>query len=170
MPTPEERDTMTRPEQAETENLVQERLALAMQVEAARQETEILEALEKRQRARRFGPASPLEKPAPDPQAPPAFDEWALVELMGRQKIAGRVREVTLAGAGYLRVDVPNREGEIRFTRFYSPQAVYAINPVDRQIALGLAANIDAQPVQRYDLKQLTQGSYQGWDTEKDDE
>ena len=35
------------------------------------------------------------------------FNEWALVELFGHQKIVGKVTEATLAGGAFLRVDVP---------------------------------------------------------------
>lgn len=35
------------------------------------------------------------------------FEGWAILELMGHRRLAGYVREVELAGAGLLRLDVP---------------------------------------------------------------
>lgn len=51
------------------------------------------------------------------------FEHWALVELMGHQRIAGLVSEQTIAGKGFIRVDVPKENGEIIFTRFFGPDA-----------------------------------------------
>lgn len=41
-------------------------------------------------------------------QGGPAFESWAVLELMGHRRLAGFVREVTIAGAGLLRIDVPS--------------------------------------------------------------
>ena len=35
-------------------------------------------------------------------------DGWCILEVMGHRRIAGFVREVTVAGAGFLRIDVPS--------------------------------------------------------------
>ncbi len=81
-----------------------------------------------------------------------SFEEWALVELMGRQRIVGRVTEQTIAGATMLRVDVPDAEGNTQLTRFYGGGAIYAISPVSRDLAIKLATNVDSAPVKPYDL------------------
>lgn len=88
---------------------------------------------------------------------PEPFESWVILELMGHQKIAGHLREVTIGGAPFLRVDVPDKDGKPRFSRMYSPGAVYAINPVSKQIAIGAAARMAASvaPVSVYDLVQL---------------
>lgn len=85
------------------------------------------------------------------------FEHWALVELMGHQRIAGLVSEVTFAGKGFIRVDVPNAKGEPLFTRYYSPDAIYCVSPTDRQIAIGLAARCASRPVNIYDLARLVE-------------
>lgn len=36
------------------------------------------------------------------------FDSWAILELMGHRKLAGRVSEATLAGGAFVRIDVPS--------------------------------------------------------------
>lgn len=83
------------------------------------------------------------------------FEHWALVELMGHQRIAGLVSEVCIAGKGMIRVDVPNEKGEFLFTRFYSPEAIYCVSPTDKQIAIGLALKTASRPVSIYDLSNL---------------
>jgi hypothetical protein len=85
------------------------------------------------------------------------FEHWALVELMGHSRIAGLVSEQSIAGKCFIRVDVPNERGELLFSRFYSPDAVYCISPTDKQIAIGLAVNCVARPVNIYDLERLVE-------------
>lgn len=84
------------------------------------------------------------------------FDQWALVELFGHQKIVGRVTEATFAGGAFIRVDVPKVEEEEAFTRFYGPAAIYSINPIAEEIALQLARQFRNVPVSRYELPKLT--------------
>jgi len=84
-----------------------------------------------------------------------SFREWAIIELMGHQRMAGMVSEVQVAGAGMIRVDVPACDGQAAFTRFVSPAAVYAINPVTEEIARGVATRCNNAPVHRYELPAL---------------
>lgn len=84
---------------------------------------------------------------------PAKFSCWAIVELMGHQKTAGLVCEQQIAGAGMIRVDVPNADGTTQVTRFYSPSAVYCITPVDKQLAVGYAAHYASRPITAYDLR-----------------
>lgn len=83
------------------------------------------------------------------------FEHWGLVELMGHQRVAGLISEVSLAGKGFVRVDVPDQKGQTQFSRFYSPDAVYCISPTDKQIAIGLAIKCAVRPVTIYDLSRL---------------
>lgn len=86
-----------------------------------------------------------------------SFNEWALVELFGHQKIVGKVSEASLAGGAFLRVDVPEFNGESAFTRFYGPGAIYSINPVSEEIARGLMTSYRNKPVSRFELPQLAE-------------
>lgn len=83
------------------------------------------------------------------------FDEWALVELMGHSRIAGRVTEQEIGGSKFVRVDVPATEGTQSLTKFYGPSAIYAITPMTEDTARGLAARIDAAPVSAWDAQRL---------------
>jgi hypothetical protein len=86
-----------------------------------------------------------------------SFDEWALVELFGHQRIVGRVTEATLAGGAFLRVDVPAFNGSPGFTRFFGPSAIYSLNPVTEVVARGLMERYRNEPVSRFELPQVTQ-------------
>jgi hypothetical protein len=83
------------------------------------------------------------------------FKEWVLLELLGRQKIVGLMTEATLAGGAFLRVDVPAFDGAPAFTRFFSPSAVYSINPIAEEVARGLMERYRNEPVSRFELPQL---------------
>ena len=85
------------------------------------------------------------------------FEEWALLELFGHSKLAGKVSEITIAGGAFVRVDVPDKTGRIVLTKFLHPNAIYAISPCDENIAVAAASNIDAAPIKRYELDQLAQ-------------
>lgn len=88
---------------------------------------------------------------------PAKFKEWALVELMGHNRIVGQVTEAVLAGGAFLRVDVPEYDGEKAFTRFYSPSAVYCISPVSEDVARGLLTHGRNEPVSRFELPALAE-------------
>lgn len=82
-----------------------------------------------------------------------SFGEWCVLELMGRRKLAGFVREVTLAGAGLLRIDVYEGDADTAaLTQFYPPASLYALTPVTEEIARRFAKAHTQPPVSRYEL------------------
>ena len=84
------------------------------------------------------------------------FEQWAIVELFGHQKLAGLVTEAQVGGCSFVRVDVPNVSGDgFKFTRLLGNGAIYAINFVLEEIARAMAQRIDAVPVYSYELPQL---------------
>ena len=64
---------------------------------------------------------------------------WAIVELMGRNVIAGRVDEIKLGANVGFRVISPVGEGEEWITDLAS-QAVYAITPCTEEVARQVAS------------------------------
>jgi len=88
-------------------------------------------------------------------QQPEKFDVWALIELFGHSRIAGRVTECNLGGAAFLQVDVPETEKNPAFTRILNPSAIYAINPLDEDSARNYAERIDAAPIKSWDVKEF---------------
>ena len=87
------------------------------------------------------------------------FDEWAIVELMGHRRLAGRLREQTLGGAAMLRLDVPGgNPGGGDVTHFYSASAIYCITPCGEELARRVAAEMtNAGPVSVYEFPELRQ-------------
>lgn len=80
------------------------------------------------------------------------FETWAIVELFGHTKIAGKVAEQQIAGGTFLRVDVPDLEGRPCFTRFYGASAIYSITPTTRLIAQRAADAMQVQPFTVYGI------------------
>lgn len=79
----------------------------------------------------------------------PAFEGWAILELMGHRKLAGYVGGAEIAGAGFLRIDIPSTPP---ITQFYAPQAVYGLTPVAEDVARRYAVGLAPTPVSRYEL------------------
>jgi hypothetical protein len=82
-----------------------------------------------------------------------SFEQWCLVEMMGRNRIAGKVTERVVAGQGFLQVDVPETKKNPAFTRLIHPNSLYAINPMDEQTARAYAENIQSKPIDGWDVK-----------------
>lgn len=80
------------------------------------------------------------------------FEGWCILELMGHRRLAGYVREVTLAGAGFLRLDVPAAENATAATQLYPPSSVYCLTPVTEEIARSVARTNRPEPVHRWEL------------------
>lgn len=83
------------------------------------------------------------------------FDLWALVELFGHAKIAGRCTEQNIAGTNMLRVDVPETKNLPAFTRLFGSGAIYAINPIDEQTARFMAENLEVKPIDAWDMNRI---------------
>ena len=81
-----------------------------------------------------------------------AFEEWAILELMGHRRLAGLVREETIGSASFIRIDVPDGKDGFDATQFYNPSSVYCITPTTKEMAEQVAARDRPQPVQRWEL------------------
>lgn len=100
-----------------------------------------------------------------------AFESWAIVELMGHRRIAGRVTEQVIGGQALLRIDVPEcpeipsreveRWGEKHmpeaspaipaFTQFYGVSSVYCMTPTTEEIARRVTLQQRERPVALFD-------------------
>lgn len=64
------------------------------------------------------------------------FAGYAVVEVMGHNRFVGWVTETTLAGAGVLKVEVPDvpgddyRAGQAAYTKYIPPASLYAMTPI----------------------------------------
>jgi hypothetical protein len=90
------------------------------------------------------------------------FEGWAILELMGHRRLGGRISEATVAGAAFVRIDVPHPQDLelVAATQFYNPTAVYAITPTTEEVARAIALGAP-EPVSRWDLRALTERASQ---------
>lgn len=91
------------------------------------------------------------------------FDEWAIVEVMGHQRYAGKVTEQAIGGCNFVRVDVPfieasgSSDAQQPFTKLLGQSSIFAITPVSEAVARHVAAQMRAAPVHVYDLPSVHQ-------------
>lgn len=80
------------------------------------------------------------------------FNEWAIVDVMGHQRYVGHVTEQVIAGQGFVRVDVPENDQQVAWSKLIGTGSIYAITPVSEQIARELSKKNQAVPVYAYEL------------------
>lgn len=78
-------------------------------------------------------------------------DTWAVVELMGHVRLAGRLSEVERFGGKLARLDVPQADGSF-VTQFFGAAGVYRITFVSEAVARHVAKGTSAAPVQPWDF------------------
>lgn len=77
---------------------------------------------------------------------------WVVIEMMGHKRLAGFATEVTIAGAGMIRLDVPATTRDVATTKFISPTSLYCVSPVLEETARKVAEAESAAPVQRWEM------------------
>jgi hypothetical protein len=77
---------------------------------------------------------------------------WALVELFGHNRVAGKITEAEMGGDALIRVDVPAVKDREPLTKYYNVKAIYALTPVDEATCLEMAKSIDATPISSYSI------------------
>ncbi len=86
-----------------------------------------------------------------------AFNEWAILELMGHRRLAGLVKKQTIGSASFVRIDVFTDGEKAIATQFYNPSAVYCMTPVSEQLAREVAKNDRPAPVSYWELPRKRQ-------------
>jgi len=101
-----------------------------------------------------------------------SYEGWTILELMGHRRLAGYVREQTVAGAALIRIDVPGDGDEQVATQFYSPSAVYCMTPTTEDLARKVAKGARPAPVTQWDLPKPSKALSEGTrpDDDNDDE
>jgi hypothetical protein len=79
------------------------------------------------------------------------FEAWAVVELLGRRRLAGKVSEQSIAGGTMLRIDIPTGDEQMT-TQFYGNAAIFSITPTTEAIARSVAKRNQPEPVYRFEL------------------
>ena len=88
------------------------------------------------------------------------FEEWAVVEIMGRKRFAGFVSEHAMGGTSFVRVDVPAinlPDGQTLppFTKLFGAASIYCISPCTEETARAFAATIRSESFARYEAPRL---------------
>jgi hypothetical protein len=85
-----------------------------------------------------------------------SFEGWCLLELMGHRRLGGFISEVTVAGAGMLKIDIPgDGPGEVYATQYYPPSSVYCLTPCSEEAARIVAAKNRPAPVASWEIPRL---------------
>lgn len=83
------------------------------------------------------------------------IEAWAILELMGHVRLAGRVSEEEKFGTKLGRIDVPQKDGTF-VTQYFSGSSIYRLTPVSEHVARDAAGRCQPQPVQPWEYpKQL---------------
>lgn len=82
-----------------------------------------------------------------------AYDGWAIVELMGHVRMAGRVSEAPMFGTALLRIDIP--DGDSYTTQFASGGSIYRLTPCNEEVARAIARGGQPAPIEPWELKRI---------------
>lgn len=80
------------------------------------------------------------------------FESWGIVELMGHQRVAGRISERAIGGGNLLQVDIPQADDSFR-TVFYGNSAIYALHVTDEDAARACAKVSGTRPAYAWELE-----------------
>lgn len=80
------------------------------------------------------------------------FECWGICELMGHQRVAGRIGERAIGGGNLLQVDVPQADDSFR-TVFYGNSAIYALHVTDEAAARACAKVSGTRPTYAWELE-----------------
>lgn len=88
------------------------------------------------------------------------FECWAILELFGHVRLAGRVTEAQIGGCSFLRVDVPKEDGSIDFTRYLGNGSIYSMTPVSEEVARRVGNGSAQAPIKPWEMPRtaLTSG------------
>lgn len=84
-----------------------------------------------------------------------SFEGWAIVELMGHVRLAGRVLPAPMFGTELLRIDIPDRQGADYTTQFVSGSSLYRLTPCSEEVARAVARDNEVIPVSPWELRRL---------------
>lgn len=82
-------------------------------------------------------------------------ERWAIIDLFGHTRLAGRVSEVQQFGTSMCRIEVPEVDGRPGFTRDVGGAAIFGMTDVSEDLAVAFTRAQRTAPVQPYELKML---------------
>lgn len=90
-----------------------------------------------------------------------SFDAWGIVEIMGHDRIAGRITEQAVGGCAFVRVDVPAVNGRDAYTRLFGPGAIFSVSVTSEDTAKMAATQFRSSPMAEWDARRLIQSQPQ---------
>jgi hypothetical protein len=81
-----------------------------------------------------------------------SFENWAILELLGHVRLAGRVTEESHFGVALGRIDIPTAAGDGYTTQYFGGSSIYRLTPTTEEIARSVAAHSQPRPVQSWEL------------------
>lgn len=87
-------------------------------------------------------------------ETPQNFEAFAIIELFGHNKLAGKCTEQNVAGTNFLRVDVPKTSLHPPYSRLLNHAAIYAINPVTEEVSSAFAEKIQVATLTAWDIRE----------------
>ena len=85
------------------------------------------------------------------------FEQWAIIELFGHQRIAGKVSNQEIGGISFIRIDVPETEKNKGFTKFYGGGAIYSITITNKITARIAAEHWQPEPFDHWSIDEMIQ-------------
>lgn len=82
------------------------------------------------------------------------FEQWAIVELLGHVRMAGRVTEEQLFGRAMGRIDIPGPGGDF-LTQYFGGDSIYRLTPCSEAAARAVASANRPAPVSPYEIRQF---------------
>lgn len=83
-------------------------------------------------------------------EGPTAIDAdketWALIEIMGHDRIAGLVASKAIGNAVFVEVRVPATTHYPAFTKLFAPAAIFSMAPVSENVARAMAERFGSRP------------------------
>ncbi len=78
------------------------------------------------------------------------IEMWAIVELFGHQRVAGKVTEAEIGGCSFVRIDIPAVEDSQALTKFYGNGAIYSMTPVSEELVTAYVKRYKPAPLNVY--------------------
>lgn len=79
------------------------------------------------------------------------FEQWAIVELFGHVKLAGRVTEEDVFGRTLGRIDIPTLDGGF-VTQYFGGGSIYRLTPCSEEAARQVARGAGTPKIYRLEL------------------
>lgn len=97
-----------------------------------------------------YSPNSQLITPYMQPETTTeaaVVENWAILEIMGHERLAGKLTETSVAGVPMLRVEVPATDKLPGFVRLLSGASIFSLTPVPADVATIVAGQLQKTAV-----------------------